>query len=135
MGPEIWVSGPNIEITLYGSGGQVERLEALIDTGASTICIDRRVAIRLGLQAVDVTSMEVADGVRIPATVYAARVAVIELGFDDFERVAAIEMESPSNRVLLGRSFLRHFITSYHGSDGRFHYHRIGPAVYEEWDG
>ena len=135
MGSEIWVSGPVIEIGLSGTSGQSERLSALIDTGASTICIDRRVALRLGLQAVDQTSMEVADGTRIPATVYAARVTIPELQFDDYERIAAIDMATPSDRVLLGRSFLRHFITSYNGRDGRFHYHRIGPTIYEEWEG
>lgn len=91
--------------------------------------------MRLGLQAVDQTTMEVADGARIPSTIYAVKVAVPELGFDDFERVAAIEMETASDRVLLGRSFLRHFITSYNGRDGCFHYHRLGPTVYEEWEG
>lgn len=120
---------------MSGPNGETERLSALIDTGASTICVDRRVALRLGLQAVDITSMEVADGARIPATIYAARLTIPELQFDDFERLAAIEMEIPSDRVLLGRSFLRHFITSYNGGDGRFHYHRIGPTVYEEWEG
>ena len=129
------MSGPVIEIGLAGPSGTPERLSALIDTGASTICIDRRVALRLGLQAVDQTSMEVADGTRIPATVYAARVIIPELDFDDYERIAAIDMEFPSDRVLLGRSFLRHFITSYNGRDGRFHYHRLGPPVYEEWEG
>lgn len=79
--------------------------------------------------------MEVADGARIPATIYAARVGIPELAFNDYERIAAIDMETPSDRVLLGRSFLRHFITSYNGQDGRFHYHRIGPPVYEEWEG
>lgn len=102
MGPEIWVSGPVIEIGLSGLRGEPERFQALIDTGASTICIDRRVALRLGLQAVDYTSMEVADGARIPATIYAARVIIPELDFDDYERVAAIEMEMPSDRVCLG---------------------------------
>ncbi len=120
---------------MSGPAEASERLEALIDTGASTICIDRRVALRLGLQSVDQTTMEVADGSRIPSTIYAARVTIPELGFNDWERVAAIEMEHPSNRVLLGRSFLRHFITSYNGRDARFHYHRLGPPVYEDWDG
>lgn len=135
MGTEIWVSGPVIEIGLSGPDGKTEQLQALIDTGASTICIDRRIALRLGLQAVDITSMEVADGTCIPASIYAARLTVPELQFDDFERVAAIEMETPSNRVLLGRSFLRHFITTSNGRDARFHYQRVGPIVYEEWDG
>ena len=129
------MSGPTIEIGLAAPAGNPERLSALIDTGASTICLDRRVALRLGLQSVDQTLMEVADGTRVSATVYAARLIIPELGFDDWERVAAINMQFPSDRVLLGRSFLRHFITTYHGRDGLFHYHRIRSALYEEWEG
>lgn len=46
-----------------------------------------------------------------------------DLGFDDYVRVHAVEMERRSRRVLLGRSFLRAYIVNYNGPLERFEFH------------
>ena len=46
------------------------------------------------------------------------------LDFDDYVQVCALEMQYPSNRVLLGRSFLRDYIVNYNGPTERFEFHK-----------
>jgi predicted aspartyl protease len=120
-----WVTGPNVELALYsdlGSRGS-EALQGVIDTGASVICIDSRIAKRLGLAATDRKLVQMADGRIATTSVYTARMSVPALGFDDLVQVCAIEMEFPSTRVLLGRSFLRNYIVNYNGPTERFEFH------------
>jgi predicted aspartyl protease len=121
---ELWVSGPLIDITLHGASAStpVERLEGIIDTGASVICLDKRVALRLGLTAVNRKMMEVADGSSLDATIFMAEMAIAGLGFRDWVEVYALPMTRPSNRVLLGRSFLKKYHVTYNGPDETFHY-------------
>ena len=64
-----------------------------------------------------------ADGRIATTSVYTARMSVPALGFDDLVQVCAIEMEFPSTRVLLGRSFLRNYIVNYNGPTERFEFH------------
>jgi predicted aspartyl protease len=120
-----WVTGPNVELALYAdlaSLGSVE-LEGVIDTGASVICVDSRIAKQLGLAATDRKLVQMADGRIATTSVYTARMSVRALGFDDLVQVCAIEMEFPSTRVLLGRSFLRNYIVNYNGPTERFEFH------------
>jgi predicted aspartyl protease len=123
-----WVTGPNVELTLRAEvrAGPVEQLDGIIDTGASTICIDARVAKRLGLVASDKKVVQMADGRLATSTVYIARMTIPDLGFDDYVQVCAIEMDFPSTRVLLGRSFLRNYIVNYDGPRERFEFHETG---------
>ncbi len=140
MGAELWVSGPIIDITLHGADPAIpaETLEGIVDTGASVICLDKRVAIRLGLTAVNRKPMEVADGTLVEATIYMAEMKIPGLGFSDWVEVFALPMTRPSQRVLLGRSFLKNYIVTYNGPEGLFHYHRATAAsqgYYEDLDG
>ena len=102
------------------------------------ICIDGRVAKRLGLSSVDRKLMQMADGSGVIATSYLARMTIQDLEFDDFVEVYGVPMASPSQRVLLGRSFLRNYIVTYHGVEEKFYYARSLPTPRggeDEFDG
>ena len=141
MTGKTWVTGPNVELTLYGEDETVapEHLDGIIDTGASVICVDSRIVKRLGLIASKKKSVQMADGRLETATVYPARMAVLALGFNDYVEVYAIEMKSakPIARVLIGRSFLKDYIVNYNGPQERFEFHETdrGFEFYEEHDG
>lgn len=140
MSAELWVSGPVIDITLHGSSPDLptEELQGIVDTGASVICLDKRIALKLGLTAVNRKKMEVADGSVVEATVYMAEMAIAGLGFKDWVEVHALPMSKPSQRVLLGRSFLRNYLVTYNGPEELFHYfkpHATTYAAYDEFDG
>ena len=63
MAAKTWVTGPNVELVLYGDGGGApERLDGIIDTGASVICADSRIVKRLGLVATNKKLVQMADG-------------------------------------------------------------------------
>lgn len=48
-----WVTGPQIDMTVRGADGTSNQaLIGIIDTGASVICMDRRIPVRLGLTAI-----------------------------------------------------------------------------------
>jgi predicted aspartyl protease len=119
------VTGPNVELTLYGLDAHAESaaLDGVIDTGASVICIDSRIAKRLGLIASNRKLVQMADGRLATSSIYTARMTIQALGFDDLVQVYAIEMDYPSGRVLLGRSFLKDYIVNYDGPRERFEFH------------
>lgn len=126
MRARTWVTGPNVELTLFGEGGAAsETLDGVIDTGASVICVDARVVRRLGLVASDRRPVQMADGRIETSTIYTARMAIPALGFDDLVQVFAIVMqtERPISRVLIGRSFLKDYIVNYDGPRERFEFH------------
>ncbi len=120
-----WVTGPVVELELYGDDPDAPRvsLDGIIDTGASCICVDSRVVKQLGLVASDRKPMEMADGRIEISTIYTARLSIPDLGFDDYVRVHAVEMQRRSRRVLLGRSFLKAYIVNYNGPSERFEFH------------
>lgn len=139
MRGKVWVSGPVIDIQLAEPGRTTsEPLQAIIDTGASVICVDSRVPKRLGLVSVDRKLMQMADGREVSATSYLARMVVDDLDVDGLVEVYGVPMAQPSNRVLIGRSFLRNYIITYNGLEERFYYTRSQPSLeggYEEFDG
>jgi predicted aspartyl protease len=120
-----WITGPNVEVTLHSDdlGSPPAELHGIIDTGASVICLDSRIAKRLGLVASDKRWVEMADGRVLASPVYSARMTIPALGFDSFVQVCAVDMEYPSNRILLGRSFLRDYIVNYGGPKEQFQFH------------
>lgn len=125
MRPKTWVTGPDVALTLSGDDADTpsEKLNGLIDTGASCICLDSRIVKRLGLVASNKRPVQMADGRVEMSTVYRARMAIPSLGFKDYVEVHAVDMERPSTRVLLGRSFLRNYIVNYDGPRERFEFH------------
>jgi predicted aspartyl protease len=121
--PRTWVTGPEVGLTLFGEGPEGVSLIGLIDTGASCICVDGRVTKRLGLVASDRKLVQMADGRLESSTVYTARMVIPTLGFDDYIQVNAVAMQRPSQRLLLGRSFLKDYIVNYDGPRERFEFH------------
>lgn len=97
-----------------------KRIKALIDTGAGGDCIDELLAQELRLPA---TERGVISGVggRHSAVIYTARLyvpALDRLLFQQFTGVKLAEGAQP-HRVLLGRTFLRHYRMSYDGASGQ----------------
>ena len=133
--PKTWVTGPDVDLTLYSDDAPAGRVSLLgiIDTGASCICVDSRVAKRLGLVSSDRKPVQMADGRVQTSTIYTARMAIPALGFDDYVQVNAVDMEFPTDRVLLGRSFLKDYIVDYDGPRERFEFHETsrGSEFYE----
>lgn len=97
-----------------------KRIKALIDTGAGGDCIDELLAQELRLP---VTEKGVISGVggRHAALIYTARLyvpALNQLLFQQFTGVKLAEGAQP-HRVLLGRTFLRHYRMMYDGLTGQ----------------
>jgi predicted aspartyl protease len=138
---ELWVTGPYFNILLFGPDQSIsgELLEAVIDTGASGICIDQRVANRLKLIESNEKPMQLADGTSVMATGYRAVLKVKGLGFHDHVEVFGVKMKHPSNRVLLGRSFLKRYRVNYNGPEETFHFYDANngpvPNYLEDFDG
>lgn len=130
-----WVTGPEIELAIASPNGPSEPAVGIVDTGASVVCMDRRIAVRLGLTAINRKPMQLADGAIVDATGYAARLIVPELSFDDEFEVFGVQMEHPSSRVLIGRSFLRRYNVNYNGPLERFEFHEAFPSLTEDHDG
>lgn len=101
---------------------------ALIDTGASDVCIDYRLAEQLGLKMVSQTRVGVV-GSTAPAAIYMGRLKVPEIGFDRVMPLYALKLKHPSHEVLLGRSFLQSYVVTFNGPSGMFHF--AGPAAHE----
>ena len=94
-------------------------IKALIDTGAGGDCIDDALAQRLGLPITDEGEISGVSG-RHRAFVYTARIYVPKLDkllFQPFTGVKLAEGEQ-WHRVILGRSFLRHYRLAYDGASG-----------------
>jgi predicted aspartyl protease len=133
-----WVTGPDVGLTLYGDNNTTapETLEGVIDTGASVICVDSRIVKRLGLIASNRKPVQMADGRIAISAIYSARMCIPALGFDDLVQVYAVDMDFPSIRVLLGRSFLRDYIVNYDGPKELFEFHETsrGSEFYYDHD-
>ena len=100
----------------------------LIDTGASDVCIDYRLAMQLGLKAVNQSTVNVVGGSTL-ATIYMGRLKVPEIGFDRIMPLYALKVRHPTPEVLLGRSFLQNYIVTFDGPAGMFHF--VTPTNYQ----
>ena len=125
MHKRAWITGPDVSLSLHSDekGVGPEALNGIIDTGASIICIDNRIAMRLGLTASNRKPVQMADGRQFMSPVYAVRMTVPVLEFDDVVQVCGVQMEFPSTRVLIGRSFLKDYIINYNGPKELFEFH------------
>ena len=93
----------------------------LVDTGASDVCIDYRLAEELGLRQVDQQTVGVV-GASALATVHTGIIEIPELGFSQVMPLFALKVRRPSHDVLLGRSLLQNFIVTFDGPSGLFHF-------------
>ena len=134
-GEMLRINGPRMQVIIRSiapsgdaPGKNFTEENALIDTGASIVCIDRFMAKRLGLELVNVTKMDVV-GNRIDACVYAGWLEVPELGFSKMMMLFAPDNAMPTSQVLLGRSFLSNFIMNYDGPSDTFQFFRPGMGL------
>ena len=91
----------------------------LLDTGASTSCIDTDLATTLGLPVTGTGMVYGADG-EMRSNVYLAWIEIPELRialYGRFNGVNLADGNSPA-RALVGRDFLDHLITTYDGPAG-----------------
>ncbi len=74
--------------------------------------------------------MQMADGRETIARGYRARMNIPLLEFDNWVMVFGIPMETPSSRVLIGRSFLKRYRVNYNGPEETFHFFdaSVGPV-------
>lgn len=75
--------------------------------------------------------MQVADGNLVDTTAYMAGMIIPGLRFEEIVEVFAVEMPRPSSRVLLGRSFLKHYIVTYNGPEELFHYFHAAGGTFD----
>jgi hypothetical protein len=97
-----------------------KKIKALIDTGAGGDCIDDTLAQSLNLPVHDEGEISGVGG-RHRALIYTARLyipALDKLLFQPFTGVKLHEGEQ-WHRVILGRSFLRHYRLNYDGVSGQ----------------
>lgn len=102
-----------------GIGDQSIEMTGLIDTGASDICIDYRLALELGLKEIDQRSVGVVGG-SVQAKIYLGRLIVPDVGFDRVCPLYALKVRHPTHEVLLGRSFLENYVVTFDGPAGTF---------------
>ena len=107
--------------------------DAMVDTGASCICVDNRAARELRLQKIAPTNL-IAVGASHPSWLYAARVQAPELDFDRIMQVCAPDGVRVTPRILLGRSFLQYFSFSFNGISGVFTFHNSAAEVADHHD-
>lgn len=87
---------------------------ALIDTGASDICIDYRIAHALALRQIDQTSILTAGGA-IEVSVFNGLFEVPLIGFSRMMRLFAPKIDRINYNVLIGRSLLRDYLVTFDG--------------------
>lgn len=95
----------------------VEGAWALIDTGASTCCIDGALARQLGLPIIDQRTYAGIGG-SIEVDMHLAQIRAPALSFTLYGSFAAVDLTDGRHPVLIGRDFLRHFVMTYDGLSG-----------------
>lgn len=122
------ILGPLLNVSILGYepvdlGVPVPTVETrgLIDTGASDVCIDYRIAIALGLKVIDQSLVGVV-GTSTLATIYLGRLLIPEIGFDRVMPLYALKVRQPTHEVLIGRSVLQNYIVTFDGPAGMFHF-------------
>jgi gag-polyprotein putative aspartyl protease len=97
-------------------GPLVERV-ALIDSGASLICINMDIARTLDLPYLNKRSVQVPGG-SVNGRVYMARIFIPSLTHSELVQVVAIQGGQADQTVLFGRNLLKHFVFTMDGPAG-----------------
>lgn len=97
-----------------------KRIKALVDTGAGGDCIDEALAQELGLPITEEGEISGVGG-RHRAYIYTARLYVPALDRLLFQQFTGVKLTEGRQfqRVLLGRTFLRHYRLAYDGPTGQ----------------
>ena len=119
---ELFQNGPILPVDICSGFEDNETLEsgirALIDTGASNSCIDKTLAERLNLRAVDNSTMHGIQG-SLSVRLYAAKIYVPILKHTHVGPFAGLDLGYLNCSVLIGRSLLSKFRMRYDGPSGR----------------
>jgi predicted aspartyl protease len=124
--------GPTAQIALHFPASVAQELvnrgkklanpivgEALIDTGASSSCIDMEAAAELGLKAIDVTKMNSASHSDHEVPVYFASLEILGMGARFELRVMGGSFRSQNLIALIGRDALASSVLFYDGPTGQ----------------
>ena len=94
---------------------------ALIDTGATSTCIDDAAAVRLGLPTIDVVTIASASHASTQQNVHPIQIEVIGLPITiSAPRAIAAPLAAQGLLVLIGRDVLQHCTLFYNGPTGSF---------------
>ncbi len=91
---------------------------AMIDTGASSTCIDDAIAQQLGLPAIDVVQMTSASHANIEQNVYPTKITLMNGITLDVPRAMGATLQPQNIIALIGRDFLQHCTLFYNGITG-----------------
>ncbi len=92
---------------------------ALIDTGASTTCIDEKIARQMKLPAIDVVSMASASHAATQQNVYPVQMQIVGSPIRvEIPRAIGANLQSQGIIALIGRDYLRHCTLHYNGVTG-----------------
>jgi hypothetical protein len=106
-----------------GSAGDptlgMKGVHALVDTGATTSCIDSDLAVSLNLPIVDQAQIAGVSGART-VNMHLAQIFIPSLEQTIYGEFAAVDLAAggQTHSALIGRSFLRHFKMTYDGTTG-----------------
>jgi predicted aspartyl protease len=94
---------------------------ALIDTGATTTCVDDAAAQQLALPVIDVVAVASASHSSTEQNVYPISVEVVGLPIAiDAPRAIGAPLAAQGLLVLIGRDLLQHCVLVYNGVSGHF---------------
>ena len=94
---------------------------ALIDTGATSTCVDEGIAKQLGLPVVDVVSIASASHPDAKQNVYPALIEVVGIPIKfNALRAIGVPLANQGIQVLIGRDLLQHCTLFYNGMIGSF---------------
>lgn len=91
---------------------------ALIDTGATSTCIDDAMAQHMGLPAIDVVQMTSASHENTPQNVYPAKLELPNGITFQAPRAIGAALQAQGIIALIGRDFLQHCTLFYNGVTG-----------------
>ena len=95
--------------------------QALIDTGATSTCVDDAAAQQLNLPVVDVATIASASHATTQQNVYPVTIEVVGLPITiNAPRAIGVNLAPQGLMVLVGRDLLQHATFFYNGVDGSF---------------
>jgi predicted aspartyl protease len=92
---------------------------ALIDTGASTTCVDDASARAMGLPAVDVAQMTSASHQAVQQNIYPIHVVIVGPTIEIDGRAMGAALAPQGIVALIGRDILQYFALFYNGTSGQ----------------
>lgn len=94
---------------------------ALIDTGATSTCVDEQAAQQLQLPAIDVVTVASASHPSTQQNVYPIQIEVVGLPIRvDAPRAVSAPLKAQGLLLLVGRDVLQHTLLVYNGPTGSF---------------